>query len=137
MKSWDLYTLVQVHGHLQCALYRNQLLNSHTKLEANPIRKIIDCIDALSGAAIYSLLDSPAAYHQIPMKECDIEETAFIIKFGLYEWVVLLMGLSGAATVYQRLMELVLWNLQWDKCVISLDDVIVFGKTFEESADPI
>ena len=113
------------------------MLNSHTKLEANPIQKIRDCIDALSGVAIYSLLDSPAAYHQIPMKECDIEETAFITKCSLYEWVVLLMGLSGAATVYQRLMELVLWNLQWDKCVIYLDDVIVFGKTFEENADPI
>lgn len=29
-------------------------------------------------------------------------------------------------------MELVLQNLQWKRCLVYLDDVIVFGRTFDE-----
>ena len=42
------------------------------------------------------------------------------------------MGLSGAPFCYTRLMELALAGLQWDTCVIYLDDVIVFGRIFDE-----
>ena len=82
-------------------------------------------------------MDSPAAYHQIPMKEADIPKTAFITKFGLYEWVVMPMGLSNGLDVFQRLMKLCLQNLQWQKCVIYLDDVIVFGKNFDEHLERV
>ena len=90
------------------------------------------CIDALAKAQYFSLGDSSAAYHQIKMKEEDIPKTAFTTKFGLFEWTVLPMGLSGAPFCYTRLMELALAGLQWDTCVIYLDDVIVFGRTFDE-----
>ena len=66
------------------------------------------------------------------MKEEDIPKTAFITKFGLYEWTTLPMGLSGAPFCYTWLMELALAGLQWNTCVIYLDDVIVFEKTFDE-----
>ena len=42
------------------------------------------------------------------------------------------MGLSGAPFCYTRLIELALPGLQWNTCVIYLDDVIIFGKTFDE-----
>ena len=42
------------------------------------------------------------------------------------------MGLSNAPQAFTRLMELALAGLQWTTCVIYLDDVIVFGKTFDE-----
>ena len=34
--------------------------------------------------------------------------------------------------MFQRLMELVLADLQWITCLVYLDDIIVIGRTFEE-----
>ena len=98
-------------------------LNLHTKLYSNLIPKTQECLDSLAGAKVFTTMDSPAAYHQIPVKEADIPKTAFITKFGLHEWVVMPMGL--------------LQNLQWQKCVIYLDDVIVFGKNFDEHLEMV
>ena len=41
-------------------------------------------------------------------------------------------GLSNAPACFERLMELVLRGLLWEKCLCYLDDVIVMGKTFED-----
>ena len=66
------------------------------------------------------------------MREEDIPKTAFTSKFGLMELVCMPMGLKSAGTTFQRLMEIALVGLQWVSCVIYLDDVIVFGKDFDE-----
>ena len=125
-------TLVQKpNGKIRITIdYRG--LNSVTQEPVSNQPRTQDCIDALAKARYFSLGDSSAAYHQIRMKEEDIPKTAFITKFGLYEWTVLPMGLSGAPFCYTQLMELALSGLQWNTCVIYLDDVIVFGRTFEE-----
>ena len=41
-------------------------------------------------------------------------------------------SLKTAPQTYQRLMKLALSGLQWTACLIYLDDVIVYGKTFDE-----
>jgi hypothetical protein len=43
-------------------------------------------------------------------------------------------GLCNAPVTFERLVETVLTGLQWDihVCLIHLDDVIVFGKSFED-----
>jgi hypothetical protein len=40
--------------------------------------------------------------------------------------------LKGAPATFERLMETVLAGLQWDICLIYLDDVIVLGRSFED-----
>ena len=57
---------------------------------------------------------------------------AFITKYGLYEFKTLPFSLKPAPQTYQRLRELALSGLQWTACLIYLDDVIVYGKTFDE-----
>ena len=41
-------------------------------------------------------------------------------------------GLCGASITFLRLMETVLAVLQWEICLVYLDDVIIFSDTFEE-----
>jgi hypothetical protein len=41
-------------------------------------------------------------------------------------------GLKGAPATFERLMETVLAGLQWNICLIYLDDVIVLGRSFED-----
>ena len=67
------------------------------------------------------------------MKEEDKPKTAFVTRKGLFQFKVTPFGLSNAPATFQRLMEKVLMGLQWQKCLVYLDDIIVFGKTFDET----
>jgi hypothetical protein len=41
-------------------------------------------------------------------------------------------GLKGAPATFERVMETVLAGMQWDICLIYLDDVIVLVRSFED-----
>ena len=41
-------------------------------------------------------------------------------------------GLCNAPATFQGLMDMVLAGLQWDRCLVYLDNIIVVGKRFEE-----
>ena len=44
-------------------------------------------------------------------------------------------GLTNAPATFERLMENVLEDLQGETCLVYLDDVIVYGKTFEQELE--
>ena len=41
-------------------------------------------------------------------------------------------GLCNAASTFERIIERTLAGLQWQIAVLYLDDIVVFGKSFEE-----
>ena len=73
-----------------------------------------------------------SGYWQVEMEPESREHTAFITYGGLYEFQVLPFGLTGAPSTYQRLMECVLRNLSYKICLIYLDDILVYSRTFED-----
>ena len=44
---------------------------------------------------------------------------------------VMPFGLYNAPAVFQRLMDLMLSGIQWERCLIYIDDIVIMGKTFE------
>ena len=116
-----------------CLDYRR--LNAVTIKDAYPLPRMDDSLDALSGSKWFSTLDLVSGYWQAEIAESDRPKTAFASHKGLFQFKVLPFGLSNAPSVFERLMELVLRGLNWEKCLCYLDDVIVFGKTFEEALD--
>ena len=83
-----------------------------------------DCIDALSGAKFFSSIDLNSGYWQVGMKESDKEKTAFATSMGLYQFTVMSFGLANAPSTFERLMENVLRGLQWEICLLYMDDII-------------
>lgn len=63
----------------------------------------------------------------------DREKTAFTTRYGLFEFAVMAFGLCNAPATFERLLESVLQGHQWKNCIVYLDDVTVFGTTFEET----
>ena len=113
-----------------CVDYRR--VNTLIKQDGFPLPRVQDCLDAVAGSAYFSSLDLTSGYFQIPLKEDDIPKSAFCCKYGLYEMTRMPFGLSNSCGTFQRTMELALQGLQWETCLVYIDDIIVYGKDFDE-----
>ena len=113
-----------------CVDYRK--LNDATIKDAYPLPRIDETLDHLSGACWFSTLDMSSGYWQVDVEEKDRPKTAFITKRGLYQFKVMPFGLCNAPATFERLMEMVLNGLQWNICLVYLDDIIVLGRSFDD-----
>ena len=117
-------------GVRPCVDYRK--VNELVKPDGFPLPRIQDCLDAVAGSRLFSTFDLTSGYFQIPLKEEDIPKSAFVCKYGHFEMTRMPFGLNNSASTFQRTMELALQGLQWITCLIYIDDIIVFGKSFDE-----
>ena len=118
-------------GSLRCCVdYR--LLNAATVKDSYPLPRIDDTLDALSGSHWFSTLDLKSGYYQVPLADKDKPKTAFSTGRALWHWRVMPFGLSNAPATFERLMDSVLAGMHWRSLLVYLDDVIVFGRTFDE-----
>ena len=101
--------------------------------DAYPLPRIDDTLETLGGAQWFCTMDLASGYWQIKMKDSDKPKTAFVTRKGLFQFTVMPFGLSNAPVSFQRLMDKVLAGLHWEQCLVYLDDIIVFGRTFEET----
>ena len=107
-------------------------LNNITKKDAYPLPNINDCLGSLYGAQWFATLDMASGYRQVDLDESAKEKTAFATHRGLYQFRKMPFGLTNAPATFMRLMETVLQGLNWEECFVYLDDIIVFGDSFEQ-----
>ena len=114
-----------------CVDYRK--VNFLTKKDSYPLPRIDDTLNTLGGAEYFCTMDLASGYWQVRMKKEDRPITAFATRKGLFQFKVMPFGLTNAPATFQRLMDTVLKGLQWQRCLVYLDDIIVFGKDFGET----
>jgi len=107
-------------------------LNSLTRRDAYPIPKINACLDTLSGSNWFSTFNLRASYHQVPMHPDDADKTSFVIRTGTYRFNCVPFGLCNAGSTFQRVMVLAVRGMNFDLCLVNLDDIVVFSQTLDE-----
>jgi len=107
-------------------------LNCMTKKHIFPMPRVDEVLDSLGDSCYFTTLDLASGYWQIPLKPEDREKTAFCTRQGNFEFRVMPMGLVNASYSFQKMMQLVLSGLQWQICMVYLDDIIVYSKSFQK-----
>ncbi len=101
--------------------------------DAYSLPRIDESFDSLAGSKYFTKLDLRAGYWQVGIKEEDKHKTAFSVgPLGFYECQAMPFGLTSAPATFQRLMERCMGEMNLKECLVYLDDIIIFSKTFDD-----
>jgi hypothetical protein len=90
--------------------------------------------DQLRGAHIFSNIDLRYGFHQVRIKEEDINTTSFRMRYRNYEFTVVPFRLSNTLDVFMCLMNVVFTEYLDKFVIVFLDDIIIYSKYEEENA---
>jgi hypothetical protein len=97
-----------------------------------PLSRIDDLFDQLKDAKIFLKIDLRPGYHQVRIKDEDINNTTFRKRYGHYEFTVVPFGLSNVPIVFMCLMNSVLRDYLDKFVIVFLDEIMVYSKSEEE-----
>jgi hypothetical protein len=83
---------------------------------------------------VFSKIDLQSGYHQLMVRECDIPKTAFVSRYGLYEFTVMSFGLTNAPADFMYMMNKVFMEYLDKFVVVFIDDILVYSRNEEEHA---
>ena len=113
-----------------CVDYR--ALNALTVKNRNAPPLIRDTLARLCSAKYFSKFDIIAAFNEIRMRQGDEKKTAFLTRYGLFEYVVMPFGLCNAPGTFQSFINATLHEFLDDFCTSYMDDILVYSNTRDE-----
>lgn len=118
-----------------CIDYRG--LNAITTKNRYPIPLVRETLDALHKAKYYTKLDIIAAFNRLRMTPGEEWKTAFITRYGLYEYLVMPFGLQNAPAAFQHFINHTLHEFLDKFASAYLDDIIIYSETKKEHREHV
>jgi hypothetical protein len=81
---------------------------------------------------VFSKIDLQSGYHQLKVRECEILKTAFVLRYGLYEFTVMSFGLTNALAYFMYMMNKVFMEYLDKSVVVFINDILVYSRNEEE-----
>lgn len=106
-------------------------LNECVQDDKFPLPNITEILDSLSGAMYFSHLDLNQGYYQMKLDAESRQYTAFVADKH-YQMKRLPMGLKTSPSSFSRAMTIALSGLNYEKCIVYLDDIIVIGRNLNQ-----
>ncbi|XP_058726547.1 uncharacterized protein LOC131597904 [Vicia villosa] len=116
-----------------CIDYRQ--LNKVTIKNKYPLPRIDDLMDQLDGARVFSKIDLRSGYHQIRVKERDIQKAAFRTRYRHYEYAVMPFGVSNAPGVFMEYMNRIFHSYLNKFIVVFINDILIYSKSEEDHTE--
>jgi hypothetical protein len=113
-----------------CIDYRN--LNVVTVKNKYPLPRIDDLLDQLKDAKFFSKIDLRSRYHQMKIRPKDIPKTAFVTRYGQYEFTVVSFGPTNALAYFMNMMNKVFMDKLDKFVVVFIDDILIYSAAAEE-----
>ncbi|CEL63537.1 hypothetical protein RSOLAG1IB_10838 [Rhizoctonia solani AG-1 IB] len=105
-----------------------QKLNNRSKKNIYPLPRPDNLMSKLCGAKLFTKLDFQWGYNNVRVKEGDEWKTTFRTKYGLFETLVMPLGLSRAPGAFQAMMNKVFQDLLDVTVIIYLDNILIFSQ---------
>jgi hypothetical protein len=109
-----------------CVDYRS--LNNVTIKNKYSLPRTKDLFDQLRGARVFSKIDLRSGYHHMKIRPSNITKTAFSTRYRLYEFTVMLFGLTNAPTYFMNLMNKVFMEYLDKFVMVFIDDILIYSK---------
>ena len=118
-----------------CVDYR--WLNKKTIRNQYPLPLPEELFDRLGGAKVFSKIDLKSGYWQIPVREGDVQKTAFKTRWGLYEYLVMPFGVTNAPAQFMNMMNDLLGEYLDRFVLVFLDDILIYSANIDQHTEHV
>ena len=106
-------------------------LNTNTVTDSFPLPRISEILSDCGSGKFFASIDMTNSFFQTRMHPDDVKLTAVNTPWGLYEWVVMPMGIKNAPAIHQRRVTAALRPFIGRICHVYLDDIVIWSKTID------